>query len=50
MDKESLDLMNRVNRGISKCRGIYSSWSGIHGIRYHEMLVLYTILHAEADL
>ena len=43
MDKESLDLMNRINRGIIKCRGIYSSWSGIHGIRYHEMLVLYTI-------
>lgn len=43
MDKESLDLMNRINRGIIKCRGIYSAWSGIHGIRYHEMLVLYTI-------
>ncbi|MDO4292621.1 MAG: MarR family winged helix-turn-helix transcriptional regulator [Eubacteriales bacterium] len=43
MDKESLSLINRINQGIIKCRGVYSAWAGRHGISYHEMLVLYTI-------
>lgn len=43
MDRETLKLMNNINRAIIKCRGIYSAWSVAHGISYHEMLVLYTI-------
>lgn len=43
MRKETLTLLNDVNRAIIKFRGIYSQWSKLHGISYHEMLVLYTI-------
>ena len=43
MQKETLTLLNDVNRAIIKFRGIYSNWSKLHGISYHEMLVLYTI-------
>ncbi|MBO5093891.1 MAG: winged helix-turn-helix transcriptional regulator [Lachnospiraceae bacterium] len=43
MEKETLNLLNRVNRAIIKFRGIYSVWSNERGISYHEMLVLYTI-------
>ena len=43
MDRESLRLINDVNKAIIQCRGVYSAWSSIHGISYHEMLVLYTI-------
>ena len=43
MERESLNLLNGINRAIIKFRGIYSSWSSEHGISYHEMLVLYTI-------
>lgn len=43
MQKETLTLLNDVNRAIIKFRGIYSKWSNLHGISYHEMLVLYTI-------
>lgn len=43
MEQESLNLLNGLNRAIIKFRGIYSQWSGEHGISYHEMLVLYTI-------
>ena len=43
MNKESLKVVNDINRAIIKARGIYSEWSARHGISYHEMLVLYTI-------
>ena len=43
MDKQSLALLSGINSAIIKFRGIYSLWSGAHGIGYHEMLVLYTI-------
>lgn len=43
MDKQTLDLLNEVNRSIIKFRGIYSAWSSEHHIGYHKMLVLYTI-------
>mgnify|MGYP003288655989 CR=1 FL=1 len=43
MQNETLTLLNDVNRAIIKFRGIYSKWSNLHGISYHEMLVLYTI-------
>ncbi len=43
MDRESLNLLNGINRAIIKFRGIYSKWSSEHSISYHEMLVLYTI-------
>ena len=43
MDNESLNLINDINRAIIKFRGIYSTWSAVHGISYHEMLVIYTI-------
>lgn len=43
MDRETLRLINDINKAIIQCRGVYSAWSGAHGISYHEMLVLYTI-------
>ena len=43
MDRESLRLINDVNKAIIQCRGVYSAWASAHGISYHEMLVLYTI-------
>lgn len=43
MERESLNLLNGLNRAIIKFRGIYSQWSSEHSISYHEMLVLYTI-------
>lgn len=43
MQNETLHLLNNINNAIIKFRGIYSSWSSIHGISYNEMLVLYTI-------
>ena len=43
MDRESLRLINDVNKAIIQCRSVYSAWSSTHGISYHEMLVLYTI-------
>lgn len=43
MEKETLQMLNSVNRAIIKCRGIYSLWSAEHSISYHEMLVFYTI-------
>lgn len=43
MDREKLDIINKLNRAIIKFRGMYSQWSNIHGISYHEMLVYYTI-------
>lgn len=43
MDRESLRLINDVNKAIIQCRGVYSAWSSAHGISYHKMLVLYTI-------
>ena len=43
MDQQTIQLLNEVNRGIIKFRGLYSQWSGDHSISYHEMLVLYTI-------
>lgn len=43
MDKQTVDLLNEVNRAVIRLRGIYSSWSLSHNISYNEMLVLYTI-------
>lgn len=43
MERESLNLLNGLNRAIIKFRGLYSQWSSEHSISYHEMLVLYTI-------
>lgn len=43
MKRETLFLLNEVNRAIIKFRGIYSTWSSVHSISYNEMLVLYTI-------
>ena len=43
MDRESLRLINGINKAIIQCRGVYSAWSSAHGVSYHEMLVLYTI-------
>ena len=42
-DRETGELLNRVNRTIIRFRGLYSAWSGGHGIGYNEMLVLYTV-------
>lgn len=43
LDRETGELLNRVNRTIIRFRGLYSAWSGGHGIGYNEMLVLYTV-------
>ncbi|MDO4338959.1 MAG: MarR family winged helix-turn-helix transcriptional regulator [Eubacteriales bacterium] len=43
MEQENLKLLSDVNHTIIKFRGVYSEWSGRHGISYNEMLVLYTI-------
>ena len=43
MNTNTFALLNDVNRGIIKLRGIYSQWSKAHDISYNEMLVLYTI-------
>lgn len=43
MEKQTLHLLNEVNRAIIQFRGIYAAWSSMHHISYHEMLVLYTI-------
>ena len=43
MRNETLNLLSNINNAIIKFRGIYSKWSKLHGISYHEMLVLYTI-------
>lgn len=43
MDKESLELTNGIGHAVIKLRGLYSAWSGIHGISYHGMIVLCTI-------
>lgn len=43
MRKDTLKLLDDINRAVIKFRGIYSAWSGAHGISYNEMLVLYTI-------
>ena len=55
MDKESLELTNGIGHAVIKLRGLYSAWSGAHGISYHGMIVLCTIkgarlLHAETCL
>lgn len=43
MDKESLELTNGINNAVINLHGLYSAWSGAHGISYHEMLVLCAI-------
>lgn len=43
MERETLNLLNDVNRAIIKFRGIYSSWCSEHNISYNEMLVYYTV-------
>ena len=35
--------MTQINDAVIKFRGIYALWSKKHGIRYNELLVLYTI-------
>lgn len=43
MDENTRQLLYELNLDIIKIRGVYSAWSGQHGISYNEMLVLYTI-------
>lgn len=43
MKEETLALLNKLNKAIIKCRGIYSAWSKKYNISYNEMLVYYTI-------
>lgn len=38
MKQENLKLLGDVNRAIIKFRGVYSGWSGKHGISYNEAL------------
>ena len=40
---ETAALLYAVNRAVIGLRGAYRAWSALHGISYHEMLVLYTI-------
>ena len=43
MNQEAFTMINRLNKGIVQCRGVYSAWAASHSVSYHEMLVLYTI-------
>lgn len=43
MNKNEFNLVNDLNKGIIKCRNIYSLWASRHGISYGEMLVLYML-------
>lgn len=43
MNKESKELLIKINQAIIKFRNIYSKWSKFHNISYNEMLVLYSI-------
>ena len=43
MDIQTQCLHNEVNKGIIKCRGVYSLWCKKHNISYNKMLVFYTI-------
>lgn len=43
METTYLKLLGDINRAVIKFRGVYSAWAKQHGIRYHELLVLYTI-------
>lgn len=43
MEQESHALLDAINRAIVQFRGNYSRWAAVHGIRYNELLVLYTL-------
>ena len=43
MNQEAFTMINRLNKGIVQCRGVYSAWAASHSVSSHEMLVLYTI-------
>ena len=43
MDARLFAQLTEINQSGMQLRGLYSLWSGAHGISYHEMLVLYTI-------
>ena len=35
--------LTEINQSVIQLRGLYSLWSGAHGISYNEMLVLYAL-------
>lgn len=43
LTQETAALLYEVNRAVIGLRGAYRTWSAMHAISYHEMLVLYTI-------
>lgn len=43
MRKEIVNSINDLNKGIIKCRNVYSLWANMQGISYGEMLVFYMI-------
>lgn len=43
MNRKALTVLAEINRSIIQFRGLYAAWAKEHGIRYHELLVLYTI-------
>lgn len=43
MDAETLQLMGKLNLTINRIRGIYALWVRENQMKYHEMLILYSL-------
>lgn len=43
MDARLFAQLTEINQSVIQLRGLYSLWSGAHGISYNEMLVLYAL-------
>lgn len=43
MDAETLRLMSDLNIAINRIRGAYAGWTRENQLKYHEMLILYTL-------
>lgn len=43
MDRETQTLTRNLDRAIIKIRGVYAAWTRENRVRYHEMLVFYSI-------
>lgn len=43
MDRETQTLIRNLDCAIIKIRGAYAAWTRENGVRYHEMLVFYSI-------
>ena len=43
MDTETLRLLNDLNVAINRIRGAYAAWTRENQLKYHEMLILYSL-------